>query len=129
MKIKTSELTGRALDWVVAEMEGLRPDFSQQYYGSFATGKEHSGCSEGKPYSPSTDWEQGGPLIERERVEIVPWNEPPGVEDWAARTFPRPSLDPSKESRGHTALIAAMRAIVAAKLGEEVDVPEELGKL
>ena len=37
-----------------------------------------------------------------------------------------PTRDQTKMVYGPTALIAAMRCYVASKLGEEVDVPEEL---
>lgn len=51
--MKTSELTGAALDWAVATCEKWRLDLVPE--GS---------------YSPSTDWKQGGPIIERERFEF-----------------------------------------------------------
>ena len=63
-------------------------------------------------YRPSTNWMHLGPLIERHEVEIEagPWSACCGI----------------KTMHGDTILEAACRAIVAAKLGNEVDVPEEL---
>ena len=57
MKLKTSELTGAALDWAVAKCEG--------YVGVAL--QERTGTDW---YSPSTDWSQGGPIIEREKLCI-----------------------------------------------------------
>lgn len=68
----------------------------------------------------STDWEFGGPIIEREGIAVVKFYEPkdgpvtPGLE-WSAL-----SLDDSVRQDGHTPLIAAMRAYVASKYGSTV---------
>ena len=103
MKIKTAELTGAALDWVVAKLEGdMVPDGGVMI--------------QTWPFY-SSDWEQGGPIIERERIELKPT-----YAGWAAflgnKTF----------ANGPTSLIAAMRCYVASKLGDEVEIPEELLK-
>lgn len=100
MKIKTSELTGAALDWAVARCEGGVGN--NQLIGAW--------------YSPSTDWTQGGPIIEREGIATLPC--PRG---WAARIG-----FGSEYIEGTTPLIAAMRCYVASKLGDEVEIPEEL---
>ena len=69
-------------------------------------------------YSPSTDWSQGGPIIEREDVKTLfmddkGWHA--RVEKWAeGKTY---------HGHGPTPLIAAMRAYCASKFGEEV--PDE----
>lgn len=75
-------------------------------------------------YSPSTDWSQGGPIIEGQHIELkyLGYDRPPY---WGALKF-----SPSKYERaaqiGPTALVAAMRCFVYSRLGDEVDVPEEL---
>ena len=63
MKIKTSEAAGAALDWAVAKCEGrdLRGT-SWRRIRDVPYGK----------YSPSTNWSQGGPIIEREKVGLLP---------------------------------------------------------
>lgn len=104
MKIKTSELTGAALDWAVAKSEG--------YTGTALESRT------GEWYTPSTDWAQGGPIIEREKITLQPVVRPDG---WVARTQKCDSV-----WEGQYPLIAAMRCYVASKLGDEVDVPEEL---
>ena len=105
--MKTSGLTGAALDWAVAKCEGnCEGDFSW-YYDRRDT------------FNYSTDWAQGGPIIERERIGIDCDDQ--GV--WFA------SFDLSAEtalgSSALTPLIAAMRCYVASKLGNEVNLPGE----
>jgi hypothetical protein len=104
MKIKTSELTGAALDWAVAMAENW-------------AGAEF----EVRPYS--TDWSQGGPIIEREGIGLDQYADYPR---WQAFT-PAPEQQSGQAvCTGPTPLIAAMRCYCASKLGHEVDVPDEL---
>ena len=123
-KIKTSELTGAALDWAVAKCEGvLAPDgvhLSDEYCDSL-----HHDQDGGF----STDWAQGGPIIEREGITIsrryIPFGG--GRIDWTAQYFEAPHTAFELHRHfGPTPLIAAMRCLVASKLGDEVEVPDEL---
>jgi len=66
-------------------------------------------------FSPSTDWAQGGPIIEREKMTLE-WT----GEDWMAY------IRHDEEYFGPTPLIAAMRCYVASKMGDEVELPNEL---
>jgi len=98
MKIKTSELSGLALDLMVAKCEGIE------------TSEYHEFNNE--PYMPSVDWAQGGPIIQRERIRLDPrglWCAAHDSCEWAYYD-------------GSTPLIAAMRCYVASKLGEELEV-------
>ena len=106
MKIKTSELQGAALDWAVAECEEL--GIRRLSGGEFL-------LADGDFWFPSTDWAQGGPIIERERICLIDQ----GGDYWQA-------LWGWKEAFGPTPLIAAMRCFVASKLGDEVEVPDEI---
>lgn len=103
MKIKTSELTEAALDLVVAKCAGLLDQW---------------GVCAPAGFRPSTDWAQGGPIIERELDMLVKQDSG----QWLV------SVSNPKVAwyLGPTPLIAAMRCYVASKLGEEVEVPEEL---
>jgi len=82
-------------------------------------------------WHPSTDWEQGGPIIEREKIDISYWT---SGNAWHGACPGRMRYDCEGEyidgsdghSDGPTPLIAAMRCFVASRLGDEVDVPEEL---
>jgi hypothetical protein len=113
--MKTSELTGAALDWAVDKVEGrIRPD------GGYYCGNH------GRITKWSTDWAQGGPIIEREKILL---NFAPDVGDdpeqfWVADDYA--GLVSSGIYWGSTPLEAAMRCYVASKLGDEVEVPEEL---
>lgn len=121
MKINTSELSGVALDWAVAMAVGMTPStFSGGMisYGEVSVRVNHGLDT----WSPSTDWSQGGPLIERFRVDII--TERAGMV--AAYSCGEEYQPLTSDYYGSTALIATCRAIVAAKLGDEVDVPEGL---
>ena len=105
--MKTSKLTGAALDWAVAKCEGHTDskDFAW-YYDRRNT------------FNFSTDWAQGGPVIEREinRVQEIT----NGL--WEAEAW-------SHTEEGPTPLIAACRCYVASKLGNTVEIPKELDNL
>ena len=112
--MKTNELTRHALDWAVAKCEGNEIKIRK---GHFWIPTE----------SYSTDWAQGGPIIEREKIGFTKGNEV--CDDWVASyswVRPRMDIDDSVEGIGDTPLIAAMRCYVASKLGDEVEIPEEL---
>ncbi len=115
MKIKTCNLTGPAFDWAVAKCEG----------NTFAGDYPHLLSSGFRPPRYSTDWAQGGPIIERESVCLA--CRPKDARGlWCAVLGPGRFLSPDFEGFGPTPLIAAMRCYVASKLGDEVEIPEEL---
>lgn len=120
MKIKTSELTGTALDWAVAKCEGFT-DYDPRTEKMLPPRKEY-GWVQLWEYNWSTDWSQGGPIIEREFMEL---SSDPGYE-LNSRWWATQHKGPGYQYWGPTPLIAAMRCYVASKLGDEVDVPEEL---
>lgn len=116
MKVKTADLIGPALDWAVAKCEGAVPliSWDKRLYGAI-----------GDTFDYSTDWAQGGPIIERKHLSIEAWSAPndEGVECFWYSTedkFDAETWD------GPTPLIAAMRCYVASKLGDEIEIPEEL---
>jgi hypothetical protein len=126
-KIRTSELTGVALDWAIAKCEGLRLHKDALLGGVMKDGWWASGY-----YTDpnqwirlgrlrySTSWAQGGPIIEREKIQINPSI---SSDAWGAAN---PSKDQCVWVWAETPLIAAMRCFVASRLGEEVEVPDEL---
>lgn len=117
MNVKTSELTGTALDWAVAQAEGLLAFGYRTDWERFAV-KDSDGNAEG--FMPSTNWAQGGPIIERERIELNICGS-----DWRAVSEMTSQSDTPRHY-GPTPLIAAMRCLVASRLGDEVDVPDDL---
>lgn len=73
----------------------------------------------------STDWSKGGPIIEREGIEVRKGNPlyfPKGNEKG---DYYEP-LWIAGRHHGQTQLIAAMRCFCASRLGDEVEVPDEL---
>lgn len=114
MKIKTQDLIGPTLDWAVARCEGV--DYAPR------AGVDGIGI-EFEATNFSTDWSQGGPIIEREVISVMPraGHRPLGVQ-WAGERSGRPTSEQFLMF-GPTPLIAAMRCYVASKLGDEVDVP------
>lgn len=76
-------------------------------------------------FCPSTDWAQGGPIIEREGIQLSGWES-----RWEAKLYWSKAAQGGPKRywnmTGPNPLIAAMRCYVASKLGSEVEVPEEL---
>jgi hypothetical protein len=100
MKIKVSDATPLQLDWLVTKCEGYDHKVTSSEWGMWGW---------------ATDWAQGGPIIERERIEL----EQDGFIWWARIKADEDYSDP-------TPLIAAMRCYVASKLGDTIDIPNEL---
>ncbi len=107
--MKTNELSGAALDWAVAKCEEFdNGDWLPDY---------------------STDWAAGGTIIEREGIAIDCVRCDGKIDSWVAGL-----MHEDKEyggvmytnQHGATPLIAAMRCYVASKLGDDVQLPEEL---
>ena len=119
MQVKTAELNSEALDWVVWKIE----------HGNAKTDDELILAL--SPFNPTTNWSQAGPIIERENITLERNVKQKGCSvigfcDWYA-------LHPKNfgglirySARGATALIAAMRCYVASKLGDIIEVPDEL---
>jgi hypothetical protein len=124
MKIKTSELSGTALDWAVAKAEG-RTDIQAHPDG------EISGQDE---FEYETDWALAGPIIEREDISFRKYHNEKSKAH--GRYYARLCRESGTmvcwdkttgcQQTGPTPLIAAMRCYVASKLGAEIDIPEEL---
>jgi len=105
--MKTSELKDAALDWAVGTALKLpEPYFERGLY-----------CVQF-----SRQWAHGGPIIEREGIDVFHTERAGPVWEAEIQTAPMKRIF----ARGPTPLIAAMRCFVASKLGDEVDVPEEL---
>lgn len=112
--MKTNELTGAVLDWAVAKCAG-----KIDRCGEVTRIGNQLFCyedGERMRYAPSTDWSQGGPIIEREELSrLMCFN----THEWLCNNGPI-------FCEGPTPLIAAMRCYVASKLGNEIEVPNEL---
>lgn len=109
--MKTTELIGPALDWAVAQAlfgEGKRVYKNRAAH--WIDGLDQ------KLWTPSTDWSQGGPIIEREEIGVTICGT--GEYKWGA-------VGNGNDGYGPTLLIAAMRCY-SSKLGDEIEIPEEL---
>ena len=139
MKIKTANLTGAALDWAVAKCD--QPVYSDKALVASVKGGTDGIGIEHEPFNPSTDWTQGGHFVEREGIGILfdagsacskpSWFATPHdqctTSSYEGEQFdPSFMVDEAAGVRGPTPLIAAMRCYVASKLGDEVEIPEEL---
>ena len=123
MKIKTADLLGPALDWAVAKCEKLDDATIKLDVENTPT------CfAGGDAFEPSIDWSQAGPIIEREFIELRnQTNFSGGWEAWKWDNSKSDYIIIGKQGAYcPTPLIAAMRCYVASKLGDEVDIPEEL---
>lgn len=150
-RVQVGDLTGVALDWAVAGLDprcqglefGLVDGVMCGYYFSddggrqvrsiavFLVGpaflrqmqaREALGLRDARPYCPTSDWNQAGRLIESEKIGIEHGGE--AFDAWIARV--KPCLPDVDEWVGETPLVAALRCLVATKLGPEVDVPNEI---
>lgn len=153
MKVKTSELIGAALNWAVAIAQGYEPDRPQD--GQVRRGNDYRlvgpDANHLVRYSPSTNWVQGGPLVEQFYIYLSPPHVvfATRIENgkrvpadkvyhcWTAKVGPNIAQRPAEFAElpmlrglyagdGETPLIAICRAVVACKLGDEVEVPDEL---
>lgn len=134
MKIKASELTGPALDWAVAKsLENEGHDSAERFVRDHRIGFTTR-------YSET--WSQGGPIKEREGIatrrhsggnwyamlsrdlgdgERAQWSE----FSWAGLSAGSKRVRRVRFS-ADSELQAAMRCFVASRLGDEVDIPDEV---
>lgn len=110
MKVKTSELSGVQLDYAVAwSIDSGQPVVHITSETSFVE-------VNGEVYSPSTVWSDCCPLVcYVEHVSLQPGKL------WAAV-----ACGVFQYHKAETPAIAICRAVVAARLGDEVDIPDEL---
>jgi hypothetical protein len=137
--MKTAELTGAALDWAVAKCEGYNESHTVECpvctgegrvtdYGYASISERTCRTCKGSgavKWTPtyrinySTDWAQGGPIIECGGFCLMKTGA-----TWCCTTNGNELH--SHAQNGGTPLIAAMRCYVASKLGDEVEIPKEL---
>ena len=109
--MKVSELKGAELDYWVAMAAGLPVEILNPGKAQIVREPKLGGTW----YKFSTDWAQSGPIIEQEGIELD-------------RYIPEEDATPEWEAwcrhghqRGKTPLLAAMRAYVASRFGEDVN--------
>lgn len=124
MKIKTADLDHELLDWAVATARGytnLRQATVSMYYQALVMDPprvEH-GPVELHDLPFHNDWALAGSIIEVEKICI----------DYSVHSWFAGPAGTMLMLEGRTPLVAAMRAFVAFKLGDTVDVPDHLAHL
>lgn len=118
--MRVSEISGALLDyWVgrsvgLGEIDGLRIAFGKCWCAEINDADQFI---QDQFYTPSTDWNEGGFIIQNARIAIC-------FEDdkWHAELV-HSALEDGRQlsfACGETPLIAAMRAYVCSRFGEEV---------
>lgn len=144
--MKVSELTGAQLDYWVAKALATIDAVYAAKFGSALLNERYGclvghGCTSGTEFQsrfmgapdyamasmvfvPSSSWQQAGPIIERERISTLHSRDNPGTWDALVDALDAPGdgiyTDPRGVADGPTLLIAAMRAFVVSKFGNEV---------
>lgn len=121
--MRVEKLIGAHLDYWVARAGGLEARIVRISHDDEAWNEcVAAGRLGDYQYTPSTTWRHGGPIIERERMNIATIGTGPRGENGQS-----PIVAIPQEGRmamgGPTYLVAAMRAYVASKFGDEV--PDE----
>lgn len=139
IEVKTSELIGPALDWAVGYSVRAEKLLAGQFAGSREAWVIDWICA--SSYSPSTHWEDCGPLIEKYKVLISPptssvhrnfgyMDKRNGYYEsgfWSSTIFGKDRKH-RRAAFNHpdSALIVACRAITQFELGDTVQIPKEL---
>lgn len=122
--MKVSELEDWLLDEWVAKAHGMvkmeRPIAKGKPLATFWGYEAAEGVHPGArvtvaKFKPSSDWSWGGPIIEREKLSVTA-----NMGGSWIGTANNASSKPGLAVVGPTPLIAAMRAYVASKYGDEV---------
>lgn len=128
VEVKTADLTHAALDWAVAKAVSRHAIVSPKPGGiedvRISVQKEDPLLWD--EWSPSTNWDQCGPLIDKDGISLIP--PCPAHNDWDAYICDDIGNTIGAAERCETALIAVCRAVVSANLGDNVQVPTELIK-
>lgn len=115
--VKTGALIREALDWAVAKSLG--------YYGTNRMINADGQIMHLKSFQPSVRFDQAGSIIDNEKIAI---SNPRGV-GWTAEVWHEhtdPITGHHSFGAGETFLLAAMRCYVASKLGNAIEVPDEI---
>ena len=134
MKIKVSQAQGLALDWMVARCIGVpkRELFIQKWSGSLfrrnldEDGNLNGAYTTGPDLLFSRKWEAGGKVIEKMLASPEAL-----VIEHTQRADPEQRYVASLNRLhrfcfGPTPIIAAMRCFVSSRMGDEVEVPDEV---
>jgi hypothetical protein len=132
MKIKTSEATELQLDWLVAKCLDGKVSITDERGGWLVVfqPRTRGATGGGSPFppmffNPSTNWAQGAPILSRERISRTIDHSGLWIAYWSD------GYTEGDEGKQHmqcdrSELVAGLRCVVALKLGDEIEIPEEL---
>lgn len=124
MRVKVSDATPLQLDYLVATALGVDPRLDMHSHGRTWTGWWIATPTYERMPRYTEDWAHGGPIIEREKIELIPPRDESDFE-WMAVWLHSEDAEAGIQN-GPTPLIAAMRCYVASKMGDTVEVSDEL---
>jgi hypothetical protein len=122
--MKTNELTGRTLDWAVCLIEN--PQACEYGVADWIEQRRRTVKNGEYLYRWHQSWMQAGPIIEQEEIGIKRRAPCMKGEKWEAMGSITAKGAGYRHAVGPTPLVAAMRCYVASKLGDDVEIPEEL---
>ena len=111
-EVETNE---ESIDEAVARWLGVEITYDRENGWWETSDPRYAEPNDPHVWSPSTDWAQGGPIIEREKIDVM-WC----GDRWCAYTADAECTtgdDRQLVTEGATPLIAAMRGYVACKQG------------
>ena len=117
--MKTSELTGSALNWAVAICVGMR---YVQIRDGICYANKTNNKYKASPFAASTNWAQGGPLLNKYKISRT--IDHSGL--WVAYAGYNLNDEQRHMQCDALELVAGLRCFVASKLGYEIDIPVEL---
>ena len=133
MLVKTEPLTGSRLDWAVSTALGYKPVLNMESHGTTWRGWWLA-CGEYRRmpryHSEWEGWSESGPLFDRERIQTVYddfWvYDPEDLDDNGERWYAYTCKGSEGGIYGPTKLVAGLRCLVASKLGDTVEIPDNL---
>lgn len=137
--VNTSELIDKSLDWVIAKLLNLPICRDPMGFAADAPGSLEAGWwiwetpSGSKPsrfqrigvdFSPRTNWQQAGEVFMLEDIGFLlidgVWHAGIGWEFFQSEAFAH------HRQTGPTQLVAALRCFISKRIGEQVEVPDDL---
>ena len=118
-KINVALATEAALDYLVGLSEGLRPQVRRYNKQRFSIVVDHEGHVASRNWTPTSDWKQGLPILDREKIQMRQM--PDG---WRMHCVSDAAMPLAPTAAAY--MTEGLRFAVARRLGWEVEIPDEL---
>ena len=125
-EVKTADLIGAALDWALADVEGLNPYLVAPHYGNpwrVFIPQQGEALQWGKRFNAGESMEIFGQLLNRHVAMVRHYPEAQATSKGSARVV---SAGEVHWETGPTPAIALYRAVVRARVGDVARVPAQL---